>query len=143
MPGLESKIIFEETMIIVCTPNLIHDKTMLEAEQMDRYKLLHYNEQNYIHDWKALFKSIGLPAPEPRSSQSFNSYIVYLQAILNGDGLGIGWSGLLGDLLADGRLSKASEISLKTSSGYYCCLQEQAVGNDDARVFMDWVCGVG
>ena len=143
LPGVESKIIFEETMIVVCAPNVIPADTVLKAEQINAFNLLHYNEPNYIHDWKTLFNSVGLPAPKPRSSQSFNSYIVYLQAILNGDGLGIGWSGLLGDLLADGRLRKASEISLKTSSGYYCCLQGQADGNADAKVFMDWVCRVG
>ena len=140
LPGIESRIIFEETMIVVCAPTLVPGNKMLAVDQLDSYNLLHYNEPSYPFNWEKLFNSVGRKAPAPRRAHLLNSYIVYLQAILNGDGLGIGWTGVLGDLLADGRLKKASDISVETTSGYYCCLQSQAVDNTDAKLFMDWIC---
>jgi DNA-binding transcriptional LysR family regulator len=82
--------------------------------------------------------SKGLATPERRSGQSFNSYIVCLQAILNGDG--IGGDFLLDDYIASGRLQRASSLRLETRRGYFCCLQEQAAEKPEARFFMDWVC---
>jgi len=142
LPGIENRIIFEEAMIVVSAPKLVPGNKMLKVEQFKNYNLLYYNEPDYPYNWEKLFNSVDHTPPAPRRTQLLNSYIVYLQAILNGDGLGVGWTGVLGDLLKDGRLCKVSEISLETSSGYYCCLQTQAKGNADAQAFMDWVCGM-
>jgi len=140
LPGVELRAIFLESMITVCAPSYLSTKKPLPVDKLNRYHLLHYNEALHVDDWNRLLGSKGLATPERRSGQSFNSYIVYLQAILNGDGIGIGWDFLLDDYIASGRLQRASSLRLETRRGYFCCLQEQATGKPEARHFMDWVC---
>ena len=142
LPAVEARRIFPGVMIPVCTPALLKDTGQLSVAELCRYPLLHYSEPAHFDDWKNLLASVGFSVPQPRSEYCFNSYVVYLQAILNGDGIGIGWEHLLEDHLRDERLVCAAEISVERQRAYYACLQARAVDNADARVFMDWVCEV-
>jgi len=142
LPGVELQAVFYESMITVCAPGFLPGKRLLAAQELRASHLLHYHETAHADDWHTLFSSNGMTMPEQRSGQGFNSYIVYLQAILNGDGIGIGWDHLLDDYLDSKRLQKASSLNLKTSRGYFCCLQPQAVDKPEARLFMDWVCAL-
>jgi len=142
-PGVEARRIFPGVMIPVCIPELLKNGEQLSAAELCQQSLLHYNEPVHTNDWQYLLANEELSVPQPRTEQCFNSYVVYLQAIINGDGIGIGWEYLLEDHLRDGRLVRAADVSVVRERGYYACLQGRAVENVDARVFMDWVCGIG
>lgn len=142
LPGIDIRTVFLESMITVCAPGFLPGDKLLAAQALDGSNLLSYNERLHIDDWKTLLGSQDLAVPEFRSGQSFNSYIVYLQAILNGDGIGIGWKYLLDDYLDSGRLKIASPLTLKTERGYFCSLQQSASEKPEARLLMDWVCGL-
>ena len=70
---------------------------------------------------------------------TFNSFMVYLQAALNGDGIALGWRGLLDDALTAGRLRVVTRHSVKSDLGYYACLTESGAARAGAVTFLDWV----
>ena len=142
LPGIEIQPVFMESMITVCSPSFLPGNTLLTPEALNGSDLLAYNERLHADDWNTLLSSQGLLTPEFRKGQSYNSYIVYLQAILNGDGIGIGWKHLLDDYLANGRLQVASPLTLDTERGYFCCLQQRAADKLEARLFLEWVCAL-
>jgi len=142
LPGVEQRNIFRETMIPVCHPAFLPAGIPFSAEALLAQPLLHYLEPTHRGDWRRLLASVGLEVPPPGRGASFNSYVVYLQAAINGDGIAIGWEHLLEDYLDGGSLCRAADIRLTTRQGYFCCLTEQGTDNPAARQFSDWGCSL-
>ena len=68
-------------------------------------RLLWLNDRDHLHDWDTYF---GAPRPPEARRKAYNSYSIYLQAILDGEGIGLGWAHLLDDHFAAGNLRLAS-----------------------------------
>ncbi len=142
LPGVESKTVFRETMIPVCAPILLSSGQPFHADDLLSQQLLHYTEPAHRDDWRRLLGAAGLEAPPPGRGMIFNSYVVYLQAAMNGAGIAIGWKHLLEDYLESGSLCRAAELELETSQGYFCCLTREGIEKPAARRFMDWICAL-
>lgn len=139
LPGVEQRQIFAETMITICSPAYLAGRESIAADQLIHEKLLHYLEPPHDQDWPRLLATVGQVAPLPERGTIHHSYIVYLQAALNGDGIGIGWQHLLGDHLSAGNLVRASAMELPLQGGYYACLTQQGVKREAVRTFADWL----
>lgn len=142
LPGAEYKNMFRETMIPVCAPGLLQDGKLFSPDELVSRQLLHYIEPVHRDDWRRLLASADLEAPPPGRGMVFNSYVVYLQAAVNGAGIAIGWEHLLEDYLGNGSLCRAADLRLETSQGYFCCLTDQGIEKPAARHFMNWVCAL-
>jgi LysR family glycine cleavage system transcriptional activator len=142
LPGVEASCIFREKMITVCAPGLLAGHDRLSAEKLLTAPLLHYAEAAHRDDWQRLLATVDLSPPPPQRGMTFNSYVVYLQASLNGAGVAIGWEHLLDDYLDNGSLCRASGLELETTRGYFCCLTVNGSDNSAARQFRDWVCSL-
>jgi LysR family glycine cleavage system transcriptional activator len=142
MAGHEISHVFRETMIPVCHPKLLTRGELFSPAALASQPLLHYLEPQHRDDWRRLLGSAGVEAPAPGRGMTFNSYVVYLQAAINGAGIGVGWEHLLEDYLANGSLCRASGVRLETRRGYFCYLTDDGVDKPAARQFRDWVCGL-
>lgn len=140
LPGVETTNIFRESMVPVCSPELLARDKQFTATELLSQPLLHYVEPTHRDDWQRLLGSAGLAAPVPSRGTSFNSYVVYLQAAINGQGIAVGWEYMLDDYFANGSLCRAASLRVRSERGYFCCLTEQGAGKPAARRFMDWVC---
>ena len=90
-------------------------------------------------DWKHYLEAAGLAKPAPRFAQEYLSFMVYLQAILDGRGVGLGWRYLLDDHLASGRLRIAHAQRLVGERGYQVYLTERARRKPAAIAFFNWI----
>ena len=142
LPGIDISSVFGEIMIPVCHPKLLPEGKPLSPMALASQPLLHYVEPLHRDDWRELLANAGIEAPPPGRGMAFNSYVVYLQAAINGAGVAIGWRHLLEDYLADGRLCLAANLELETTRGYFCCLTDEGVDKPAARRFRDWICGL-
>lgn len=142
LPGVGHTCIFRETMNTVCSPALLDGANALSVAELRGKPLLHYHHPAHRDDWQRLFESVGEAAPSPGPGMRFNSYIVYLQAAINGIGIAVGWEHYLDDFLADGRLVRASPLRLRTRRGYFCCLSQSGAEKPAALRFRDWICSL-
>ncbi|MEW2917297.1 LysR substrate-binding domain-containing protein [Ruegeria sp. ANG10] len=138
LPGVRHRLIFQETMIAVAHPkvaNTIPDTPAALAQS----PLLHLTMGNHTDDWNTFFAGTGLKPPPPVSERKFTSFMVYLQAALNGDGVILGWQTLLQDHFDHGQLATVTTRRLSTKRGYFVCLTERAQSNAAALKIMDWL----
>ncbi len=138
LPGYQSKLLFKETLFPICSNDYLSGK-VFSADELAREKLLYLRDPYHASDWQQLFKQTNINPSTPTSDRFYNSYIVYLQAALNGEGIALGWRYLMADLLQAGRLRIAADISVSTGRGYYCCFFERAKNKDQASIFVDWL----
>ncbi|MFY0310560.1 LysR family transcriptional regulator [Leisingera sp. D0M16] len=139
LAGAESRLIFKETMIAVCHPGLLRDGAPMDLPSLGQQKLLHLNSSDHNKDWNRFFQETGVVPPKPPAHDSYLSYMVYLRAIQNGLGVGIGWRHILDEFLANGTLALACEHECKTQRGYYCSLTPTGARKAGTTYFLDWI----
>lgn len=138
LPGVDQHLIFGEQMIAVCAPSYLKAPFQDRADLLD-HRLLHLTQGLHGQDWVSY---LGRPIGDigaPASSDRFTSFIIYLQAVLNGDGIALGWEHLLDDHLASGSLVRAAAHVHRSDRGYFACLTKRAHANTAAREFVDWI----
>jgi DNA-binding transcriptional LysR family regulator len=132
-------MIFAETMAAICHPDLLQNGAPFDLETLARQKLLHLSSAEHRGDWNRYFAHAGTVIPQPAPHDSFVSYMVYLRAIQNGLGIGIGWHQMMSEYLTNGSLVPACAHECRTSRGYFCCITDVGVDKPGALAFREWI----
>lgn len=90
-------------------------------------------------DWPGYFESLGAPPPLAHSELTFNNYPLLVQAAIAGQGVALGWRGLIDDLLGRRMLSGLDHLRLGTTSGYGVIDVHPEDLSPAKRVFLEWV----
>lgn len=138
VPGVRSRLIHREEMIAVAAPIYLRRTGSNSSE----HQLLHLVSGGYEDDWRIFFAGKERDVPEARSSQKFTSYMVYLHAALNGQGVALGQRFMLKEYLNSGTLVQVFPWSTVTERGYFVSLTSKGVQHEPARLFADWLVGL-
>lgn len=138
--GREWRQLFHDRIIAVSTKRFRDDFGITDLYGLGVAPLLHmYSEDNDWTGWNQWFAALGQPAPRGRGL-FVNNYMIALQAAQDDAGALLGWDGLIGDLLADGRLVKLVEDSVPSPVAFYLTIHPRA--SAEARLFADWLVGI-
>ena len=136
--GVRSFQLFPEEMIVVSGKDY-PDTMALSLDELLEQPLLGLATPEHRGDWAA-WLAAEVPDNFPlRFSHHYTSFMVYLQAIMDGLGLGIGWRYLLDYHLEAGHLKIAHPRRVAGSRGYSVYITERARNNTAAGAFYDWV----
>lgn len=139
--GLDSTLLFADTIYPVCSPDyakLLGSQTGLE--DMANASLLdvgNVREEGWL-GWTDWFAGVG-SSLTPRKPRTFNSYVVAVQAAMDGLGIVLGWHALVADDVADGRLVGLTPHALIPSGGFYLVTQQNKPLSSGAALFRDWL----
>jgi len=141
VPGVKCQLICQEKMIAVASPTYVqqHQHSFSEA---DSHRLLHLVSGNYADDWNIYFAGTDYQAPAPSTSQKFTSYMVYLHAALNGQGVVLGPHFMLQQYLDSGDLVKVEDRIVITQRGYHVSLTHRGARYQPAVDFSNWLVGL-
>ena len=138
LPGVEQHRIFREEMIAVCSP-AYRDAHPVVDDDFSGHRLLHLTGGIHGDDWKRFVLDTGIAIETPAPANRFTSFMVYLHAALNGNGIAIGWSHLLQDYLDSGQLVLATPRRIRTHRGYHCCITSRGSRRKATRLFASWL----
>lgn len=105
----------------VCSPGYWGDRPPLlePADLLGETLLFQQDRRRDWVDWNHWFSRLGITPRAPRRWLRISSYPLLIQAALSGQGIALGWTGLVDDLLADGRLIRPIDIRLETGRSFY------------------------
>ena len=143
LPGVRSVEIMQGRMTALCAPGYLREGTLLQPADLAMARLLHMsqNGRSPNTDWAAFFAGTGAEPVAPKPDQVFTSFLICLQAAMNGDGICIGWQDLMDDHIRAGRLTLACDRIVPTDRSYHACVSERARHNPAAAAFLDWIGG--
>lgn len=141
LPYSKTASIFSERLIPVGNPDVFRPVGN-DIDELPRLELLHLSTGVHTRDWDTYFNGTNISSPAPTSEQKFTSFMVYLQAALNGDGIILGWETLLQNLLDQGQLIRLTTRHVETDRGYFACLTDRAEKNSSAQAFWKWVSSI-
>lgn len=125
-------VVFPERLIVIRSPNHRLRSEHLTLDSLAAERLLGLDGPTHQDDWLTIFDS-----PPPVMSGRYASYAVYLQAVLEGHGIGLGWRPLIDQHLDDGRLVEVGRWDVTTERAYY--VPAARTPNLDAQRFAAWL----
>jgi len=147
LQGHEIHYLFGERAYPVCSPSYLgtHSLPKLPKELLT-HRLLNMDEQVWENlgwepiDWPAWLQHFGVDIVDLKpSGLTFNNYYMLIQAVLEGEGISLGFEHSIGDLVAKGKLVTLTEKYWDTGRGYYLAIKSNKIDNPQVRALGQWL----
>jgi len=134
--------LFGEEVFPVCSPALARDpaRPLATVADLSAHVLLHLDDMRSPWlIWSQWLEATGAPDLKPAGALHFSHYDQLVQAALNGQGVALGRTPLLRDLLRAGRLVAPFKGTLASSRCYYLLRGRRSLGHADVDAFAQWL----
>ena len=144
-PGLRVDRMMGEQLFPVCSPALLDGPhPLLVPVDLRWHTLLHIDGETAVEawpDWPMWLRAAGCGDIDAMSGPRFTQSIMAIQAAVEGQGIALGPSSIVGDDLAAGRLIKpfASTPGTPTAFAWYVVSPETVADNPKVAAFREWV----
>lgn len=136
----DAKELIEEEIFPVCHPDFLIGKDIRSLKDVHKYDLLDLEGKRWDWvDWKQWLTQVDASVTNPLKTTSFNSFPLLIEATLLKQGIGLGWNGLVDDLIEKKSLVRLFNQSLKTGRGYYILTKGNIGLTRNARILYDWL----
>ncbi|ASJ75353.1 LysR family transcriptional regulator [Granulosicoccus antarcticus] len=139
-----STCLLQEQVSAICSPQFLADNPGIDSPQalLERgSQLLHLNTPG-THtawlDWAKWLAALNASPEQLPAEIVFNSYEMIIKAACQGQGIALGWHGLIDDLLAEAELVVLLPDTVNTDVGYYIELAGTSKSSKTALI-RDWV----
>jgi len=125
-PAYHYTFLAEARLVAACSPALIDTgKGLRQPADLAGHALLQlFNKEE---DWRVWLQAAGVPNLRGRAAPKFDSYLMALEAALDGQGLALAPHFLVADYLKSGRLVTPFDITARQPGGWYLiCMKERA-----------------
>ena len=133
-------LLLSEEVMPVCAPALLgRMPTEPRVEDLARSKLIHLDSTSASwFDWNDYFARLGhrRNVDELQGDISFNTYSLVIQAAIGEQGVALGWTGLVDDIISSGALVAVGPALEATDRGYWLLATKPSVA---ASSLVDWL----
>lgn len=139
--GTRSKLVQRQMIMPVCSQSFLAKHGPFHSlEDLLTVPLLDFETAyDASSSWPNFFRDAGaLMTTTPRMS-SYDTYINFVQAVLDGQGIGLLGPPLMQNFLDSGVLVKALDIPPVPQRGYYLCQPTSVSASDAANRFHRWL----
>ena len=128
-----------EALVPVAAPDVAAAHATWAPDQFRTAPLLHLEERYEPRfDWARWFAHHGIDLDAPLAGDRTTDYSLVLHSALGGQGVALGWTHLVADLIADGRLV-ALAPPVKTDNPFMVLNPSRRSLSENARRFRDWL----
>lgn len=130
----------EEAILPICAPSYAASGALLMSDlvQCRRLSFAQMSGDSWL-DWDDWMRSIGSTQALSEPEEIYDSYPVMIEAILAGQGVGLGWARGLGRLLNDGSLINPIGSYLHQPTGVSIYRGDEKSDNTEVERVFDWL----
>lgn len=139
--GVTSQLLQRQMIMPLCSRNFLERFGPFERleDLMDAPLLEYESAVDQSSAWPSYFRDMGAALSGTPRMSSYDSYINFVQAVLDGQGIGLLGPPLMQSFLESGVLVPALNIAPLAQRGYYICRPEGASSSDAVQKFHRWV----
>ena len=131
--------LFSDTILPVASPQFMGGRQCETLGDVAALQLLSVEGADWSWTTWAEFLRAGEIAPRQLAIRRFNSYVIALQAALDGQGVALGWRSLVQPLLKEGRLTAVSRFEMAAPQSFYLTWSLRRPLSEDAATLRDWL----
>ena len=136
--NLQSEVLFEETLVPVCSPAFLESRGRPERPaDLHGWPLLY--DLAWDDYWAHWFASREAGAPDMSRASGYRLYSMMIQAALKGMGVALGHSLLIAPYLERGTLVGLFEPPVEAPARYFLAIAPGSGEKPEARAFLDWL----
>lgn len=110
------------------------------VEDLPSHRLIHLEEPfREAASWDEWFQSAGVDIVDAGRGLRINDYALVIQAVMEGQGIALGWGHLAERLLASGLLVRVTSHTMRTGKGFHIIWSRNRELSDNARKVRDWL----
>jgi len=136
-------LLFGDVVMPVCSPKLLRDKSRpLKTPEDLRHHVLMYLDSGPgadMQDWPIWLRAMKLDALKPASVLHFSQFDQLINAAVAGQGVALGRSPLLKQLLAERKLVAPFKKTVASPRSYYLVKSSGAPRKPEVADFADWL----
>lgn len=140
-PGYRSRLLFEEEVFPVCSPDYAALAPRLGAVgDLQNHKLLHLEDSEWQWlNWRMWLTEMGAEAPSRSHGLVINNYPLLIEAAKKGQGVALGWRHLVDHELAAGALVRPFEAAVRTRQGYHLVWSAERPPSPGVEDLSEWL----
>jgi len=135
--------LFGEVVLPVCSPTLVTRSAPLAMPaDLRRHILLHYDQPEWPSpwlSWTVWLETMQLPGLKPAGSLRFSQYDQVIHAAIDGQGVALGTSPLVRQLITQGRLIAPLTKKFDSSRAYFLVTSPDAAERPEVKDFAAWM----
>ncbi len=131
-----------ERVFPVASPKLLKRLPLKKAADLAKHVLLQYDDPDMRHPWlhwKTWLEVERLSDLRPAATLVFSGYEQIIPAAVEGHGVALGRSPLVGDLLRAGRLVAPFASAAEPARAYFAIVSRNAGARPEVGDFVDWL----
>ncbi|MGQ7247390.1 LysR substrate-binding domain-containing protein [Halomonas sp. V046] len=134
--------LIEERVCPVCSPGFLAGfgdvGDLARLRQAPLLALSDERGQRWL-DWSSLFHHFSDARLEPTPALTFDNYTLLIQAAIAGEGIALGWRGLVDEMVERGLLVTLDDFAVQTPHGYDLVDTHRARPSLVKQRFLDWI----
>jgi LysR family glycine cleavage system transcriptional activator len=134
-PGVMSEHLLDDVYYPVCSPRLNGGRLPTRPAELSRHLLLRSDDEY----WQPWFRAAGLDWPEPTRGPIFNDASHLMQAAVDGQGIALARSSLIGNDIANGVLVRLFDIEVPSAFRYYLVYPTRLAQSPKLQRFRAWL----
>ncbi len=135
--GYTAHPLVAERRLPVCSPALLRARALGAVSDLERHTLIHVTSMPRLwRDWLAAAGHAGL---QPAATLTLDHFFLSIQAALDGLGVAMGPTALVGDDLAAGRLVTPFPATSLPARTYFAYLSQRELINPASHTFQQWL----
>jgi len=135
--------LFGEVVLPVCSPKSVSPAAPLAAPaDLRHHVLLHYEMPNGVApwlSWTVWLETMQLPGLKPAGALRFSQYDQTIHAAIDGQGVALGTSPLVRQLIKQGKLIAPLAKRFESSRAYYLITSADAAEQPQVKDFANWL----
>jgi len=137
-PGLESRFLKEESLVVVCHESLAGGHR-IKPSVLANMPWLIDDSIDMQGSWLEFQKAFGITIPDTAIKLSVNEASAQVEAVLAGRGISLIRHTLVADMLEVGLLIQPIDFSMPAEYHYYLVAPEAKFRTEKVRTFVSWI----
>lgn len=139
--GYESALLAPEKVYPVCSPDYLESVGgTSDTAALRGLRLIHLEEPfRPCPNWVDWFAGQGVEYVDRGEGLRLNDYALVIQAVMEGQGVALGWHHITSYLIDRGQLVRPLDATLETDCGYYVVWWRDAALSQEALWVRDWL----
>lgn len=140
-PDGQAVFLFEDEVFPICSPDYMQMKEPIlsPADLVDQPLISSDADDPTWTGWEEWLAAFSVKAPKKSRGLRCSFYTEVIYAAMNGQGIALGWSRLVSDLIQQGRLVRLTDASIRTRAAYFVVIPARRPVKESARLFIEWL----
>lgn len=132
----------DEDVFPVCSPKLLNKTSLNSLSDIKQFPLIHDIDGRRTQPWLGWQQWLGDFDTEKHPGFEFRDSLSVMHAAINGLGVALGRSALIGDLLSNGQLIAPLKNRKTAGFSYYIEAHNNRIDEPEIRIVIDWLLGL-